>query len=247
GLTVAPYIPSNSNTWLKIVLVGLNSLLQAKVVVARSRKSGRCFELGRNLYVVTHAIIQRQIVPRPPRILPEKSHGEIGKGVTRTAETLDEVARNAQAVSLHGRERRDRPRELGGQRTVNRGRNNIGGCKATEVIDATVIHGEHCPERNVIKIRAQLRAVRTHRPRQIVAKLVASFGALDVRVWLATEVREAGNIHRRVGAARNRRVVEIRQSAPRILEAKIVDLVVTDCRGVLGNDGDITIGLLRSA
>ena len=45
----------------------------------------------------------------------------------------------------------------------------------------------------------------------------------------------------------NFRVVEVRQSAARILEAEFIDFVVADRPGVLEHSGDVAVGLLRGA
>ena len=84
-------------------------------------------------------------------------------------------------------------------------------------------------------------------PGKVVGELVALFHALNVGVRLAPEICEAGNVDGRVGASWNLRVVEVRKSAARILEAEFIHLVVADGPGVLRRSRHIAIGLLRCA
>src|ERR1700676_28018 len=67
------------------------------------------------------------------------------------------------------------------------------------------------------------------------------------RSRLASEVCETGNVHGRVGAARNLGVVKISQATAGELETEFVDLAVAESPSVLGNASRVTIGLLRSA
>src|ERR1700756_4616261 len=90
--TVALRVPRKSDTWLHVVGIGLNAFLYAEILIAKSGQSRRFFELRRNFHVVANAIIQRQIWARAPRILPEKSHGNIGERIAWAAESLNEIA-----------------------------------------------------------------------------------------------------------------------------------------------------------
>ncbi len=83
-------------------------------------------------------------------------------------------------------------------------------------------------------------------PGEIVGELIAPLCALDVGVRLAAKVCKSCDVNRRVRAAGNIRVVEVREASSRILKAEFVDLVVADRPGVLRGAGDIAKGLLRS-
>src|SRR3954465_3334909 len=82
-------------------------------------------------------------------------------------------------------------------------------------------------------------------PGEVIGELVPLLGALNVGVRLATEVSEASYIDRRIGAAGKRGVVEVRQTAARVLEAKLVDFVGAERPAVLHCARHISIGLLR--
>src|ERR1700690_3098528 len=82
-------------------------------------------------------------------------------------------------------------------------------------------------------------------PGQVVTELVAPLGALNVGIRLASEIGEARNVDRRTRPCRNRRVVEVGQSAAGVLEAEVVHFVVADDPGLLSNGGEVAVGLLR--
>ena len=61
------------------------------------------------------------------------------------------------------------------------------------------------------------------------------------------EIGEAGDVHGWVEASRCVGVEKIREASTRILEPKLIDLVITQGPGVLRSDGKVSIGLPGSA
>src|SRR5215475_8394566 len=104
GLAITLRVVCQPEARLKIVLVSLNAFLQAQQVIRGQGQALRLCELGWEFHVVTHAEIQRQVRTNAPGVLPEKAQGNISERVARTTQSLDEVARQARAVRLHGRE-----------------------------------------------------------------------------------------------------------------------------------------------
>src|SRR5579863_10296504 len=243
GLATPSRIPSNANARLNIVFVGLNPLLQAQQVIGRKRQPLGRRELRRNFHVVAQAVIQRDGWTDPPRILPEHSDGNILERVAGTANSLHEVSRKSGAVRLHRRQ----VREIGQASRVGIHKPQAGGPERSEVIYATIVHGERRSERQIVKIPSELHVVSPHRPRVVVGELVALLDALNEGVRFAAEIRIAGNVYRWVGAARNLRIVEIGKSAAGILKAEFIDLVVADGPGILKHSGYVAVRLLRSA
>src|SRR5580700_4204325 len=86
GLAVALRIPRNAYARLNVVLIGLNSFLNAEVVVSGLRKRVGRFELRRNLHVITYAVIDGEVRAHPPGILPERSNGYVVERIARAAE-----------------------------------------------------------------------------------------------------------------------------------------------------------------
>src|ERR1700719_41581 len=231
-LSVSPGVPSEAEARLNIVLVGLNSLLQSESLVGRKRQSRRRLELGWEFHVVAHAIVQREGVAHAPRILPEQSQGLIGERVAGTAETLDEIPRHAKPISLHGTE----DGEWRSKKVL-----------VAEIIYSAIIHSERRLKREIVEVASELGVVPSQCPGEVVGKLIAFFYALNVGIRLASEISVARNVNRRVGAAGNGRIVEIRQSAPGKLETKFIHLVIAQRPSVLRNTRNVTIRLLRSA
>src|SRR5438876_451616 len=179
-----------------------------------------------------------------PRILPIKSHREIGELVARAAETLNKVTRYSRTVCLYRREVAEAVLGIWAKRRV---KSKVRSGHRTEIVHAAVVDREHGLQRNVVEVGPKLSIVRADAPGKIITELVALLGALNVRVRLTSEVREPGNIDGGKRSARNRRVVKIRKAASSVLEAEIVDLVVADSPCVLRNDDHIAISLLGSS
>src|SRR5579864_2168431 len=79
-----------------------------------------------------------------------------------------------------------------------------------EVVNAAIVHGKNGIQRQIVKVHTKFSVVCADSPREIIRELVALFRTLDERVRLATEIREAWDVHRRIGSARDSCVVEIR-------------------------------------
>src|SRR5664279_436982 len=90
-LSITLGIPCDSDARLKVVLIRLDSFLQPKQVVSGRSQSLRGLELGRNLDVVAHAIVESQVVAGAPAVLPENADRNVMKRVARAAKTLDVV------------------------------------------------------------------------------------------------------------------------------------------------------------
>src|SRR5437879_4133555 len=175
-------IPRHAHARLDIVLVGLNSLLQPQKVITGLSKCSRWFELGGNLDVVTNAVVQRHIWPKTPGILPEESQRFIRERVFRTTEPLDEISRKPRAISLHGREAGERNRKAKRRQT-----------DAAEIVHAPIVNCERGADGQVVKVCAEFGVAATEAPREVVSELVSIFGALDIRVRLASKICEARN------------------------------------------------------
>ena len=71
----------------------------------------------------------------------------------------------------------------------------MGGSKATEGVDATVVHRERGIDRNVIEVDPELGVIASDGPRKIVRELITLFGALDVGIRLAACKSNTRNVH----------------------------------------------------
>src|SRR5580704_8522911 len=158
----------------------------------------------------------------------------------RIPDSLNEIAGKACAISLHSRKI--------GKRVVRNWRDKAqtGRTERTEVIDSAVVHSKCCRGRNVIEVHAKLRVVSAHGPGEIVDHLIALLGALNVGVRLAAEIGKTRNVYRRVRAAWDGRVIEVRQTPARVLDPELVHLVIADGPGVLQHAGNVAVGLFGS-
>ncbi len=91
GLAIAFRVPRQPDARLNVVGIGLDAFLQSQHVVSGQAPAVGRSELGRELDVVAKAVVQGQVGPRPPGILPEDSQGFVGEGVVRVANALHEV------------------------------------------------------------------------------------------------------------------------------------------------------------
>src|SRR5215469_792068 len=247
GLAVAAGIPGDADPRLNVVRVGLNALLQSEILITEAGESRRRLEGGWDLHVVTQAIIQRQIRASPPRVLPVESDGNVGERISRAAEALNVVTRNAQSVGLYGGKRCDLLRECLGQAAIDCIRDDVVRGQPAEVIHSAVVHGENRLQGYVVDVSAEFRIVASEGPGEVFVELIALLRALDIGIRLASEIGETGNVDRGIRASGNRGVVKVLQPTPRILEPEIIDLIVADRPGVLNYPGNITIGLSGSA
>src|SRR5215469_357925 len=238
GLAIPLWIEGQADAGLKIVLVGLNSLLQTQHVVCGESQALRCLELWRELDVVTETVVQRDVGTNPPRILPINAERLVRERIAWAAQALNEVARQACAVGLNRGENRK-----GEVLRRNRWETQRCGAERSEVVNAAVVHREDGIQRQVVEVDAEFGVVVSDAPREVVSELITLLGALDVRVGFTSKIGEARDVDCRVGAAWNRLVVEVGESAPRVLEAELVHLVVADGPRVLEGAGDIAIGL----
>src|SRR5579863_3345712 len=229
SFTIALGIPRHTDAGLNIVCVGLDSFLYAEKVVALKAEAGRRSESGRKFDIIADAEIERQVGKGAPGILVEKAQRLVGERVAWAAQALDKISGNACAVCLHAVEC--------GQSGDRR--------DAAKVVDAAVVDGEGCGERKVVKVHAELGVVMAQRPGEIVGELISLFDALDVRVRFTAEIGEAGNVDGGVGASGDLRVIEVRQSPARVLEAEFIDLIGTEGPCILEDAGDVAISLLR--
>src|SRR5579863_3124276 len=210
-------IPRYADAGLNVVFVGLNSFLQTEQIVSRGCEPLRRFETRRNLDVVAHTIIQSEVLVNAPRVLPEGSDRNVAEGIARTADALNEISRQSGAVSLNRR-------EIGEIRQA--GRTGIykaeAGCsESSEIVNAAVVDGESCGQRKVVEVGAEFCVVAADRPRKVVGELITLLDALDERVRLASEVCDACNVDGGIRSTWNLRVVEVRQTAARVLKAKL--------------------------
>src|ERR1019366_3774905 len=247
-LSITLGIPCDSDARLKVVLVCLDSFLQPKQVVSGRSQSLRGLELGRNLDVVADAIVESQVVAGGPAVLPEHTDRNVVEDIARVAETLDVVLWHTESVGLYSIELRNRNTRVGRQKRLNGGidcgRQCIGGRQGPEIVDAAVVHRKRRLHWQVVEVSSELRAVPADGPGKVVGELVSPLRAPDIRIGLAAEIGKARNIHGRVRSPRNRRVIEVRQSALCVLEAKLVHLAVAERPGVLHHSGPVTICLL---
>src|SRR5580704_3165787 len=95
SLAIPLRVPCQSYARLKIILVGLDALLQSQLVVCRLGKGVRFTQLRREFDVVTHTVVECELGSRSPGILPVDAEWLIGKRVRWAANTLDKVLRNA--------------------------------------------------------------------------------------------------------------------------------------------------------
>ena len=154
---------------------------------------------------------------------------------------MNEIAGQASSVSLHRRKIRERSARNRGSEAQRRG------AKTAKVVHSPVIHGENCGQRKIIHVSAKFHVVAADGPGEIVRKLIALLDSLNVGVRLATKIGETRNVYSRVGASGNLGVVEVGESAPRILKAEFIDFVIADAPRVLKYAGDVAISLLRGA
>src|ERR1700745_508617 len=87
--------------------------------------------------------------------------------------------------------------------------------------------------------------MRALNPSEVVSPLEALFDSILGRKRLASEKREASEVHsRQIPAERWRQAVM--QAPPRKLKAEFVEQIAADRRGVLADDGEVARLLLRS-
>src|ERR1700730_9299888 len=123
---------------------------------------------------------------------------------------------------------------------------NAGRINSAEPVHSAIIHGEGCCYGNVVEVDSELGIVTPDCPREIVGELVALLCTLNIGVGFATEVSEAGNVHRSSGSSGRVRV-KVGQSPARELKAEVIHLIVTDGPGIFCDYREVTIRLLRSA
>src|SRR5215470_15050839 len=99
--------------------------------------------------------------------------------------------------------------------------------------------------REIVEVGSELGVMTAESPGEIVGELVALLCALDVGIRLSPEIGNTGDVDGWISASRNGRVVEVRQSTPRILKAEVVHLVAAEGPGVLCGPGHVTKSLCR--
>ena len=104
---IAFRVPCHSYARLDVVLVSLDAFLKAKIAISGLSECGGWFEFGRNLHVITQSVVQGEVVPNAPGVLPEESHRRVVEGIGGTAEALNEISGKAGSVGLHGGEIRE--------------------------------------------------------------------------------------------------------------------------------------------
>src|ERR1700680_2414098 len=162
ALTVTSRVPRHPDAGLNIILVSLNSLLQAQLVVRRKCQPAKLGQVRRELYVITHAQVESEIRPHPERVLPERAQRSIGKAVFGISNSLHQRARNAQTERLKpGQFREDR------RKTKLRGR------QGAEVVHAAIVHSEGGGQWEVVEVYAKLGVVPPNGPGKIFGELVA--------------------------------------------------------------------------
>ena len=121
------------------------------------------------------------------------------------------------------------------------------GCaEGPEVVHPSVVNCESGSNRKVVEVSTELGVMSANGPGEVVSKLVTLFDPLNIRIGLASEESEAGNVHSGVGSSRNGRVVEVRKTAAGVLKPKLIYPIVSDSPSVLRGSGHVAIGLLRS-
>src|SRR5579863_9497653 len=107
GLAVPLRIPCHAKARLDIIRVGLDSFLQAQIVVSGLSERIGWFELWRKLNVVAHSVVQCHVRSYAPGILPECSQRLVGERIARTAKSLNEISGKTRTVGLDCGESRD--------------------------------------------------------------------------------------------------------------------------------------------
>ena len=190
---ILPRIPSQANARRHVVEVTRDALCDAQKVLAGFRHHVQRTELRRELYVIAHTIVQRQVRLHAPGVLDKGASGGVGKSIMRIAHALDEVGRDPRAVRL------DRVESGKGRETGRRSsRKYVLGAK---VVDAAKVHGEVGTQRQIVAVHAELDIVRAFGNREVVRGLVALLGAIDEREGLASEEGETRNIDCHIASA----------------------------------------------
>src|SRR4051794_35656760 len=101
--SIASGIPSNTNAWLKIVLVCVDSFLQTQLVICSLREIVRLGQLRRKFDVIPQSKIQCQIRAQSPGVLYEKTKRFIAEAVLRVADALHQRARDTKTERLNWR------------------------------------------------------------------------------------------------------------------------------------------------
>src|ERR1041384_7329120 len=94
-------IPGNANARLKVVLIGINSLLQPQLVISSFCKRIRLGQLRRELDVIPQSEIQSEVCAQPPGILDKNAERFVAEAVLGIADTLHQSAGNAEAKRLN--------------------------------------------------------------------------------------------------------------------------------------------------
>src|SRR5262249_32101677 len=101
SFSVAVGIPGHAESWLKVIRIGLNALLQSQRLIRGKSQTLRRLELGGKFNVIAHAEVQGEIVTYAPGVLPEKAEWFIGERVVRAAETLYVISWDAKSIGLN--------------------------------------------------------------------------------------------------------------------------------------------------
>jgi hypothetical protein len=169
---------------------------EAQRVVTGLGGWGQRRRTGQVLDVIAHAVVQGQVGLDAPGVLREEAQRRIGELRIGIAESLDEVAGQAQAVRLHRVEVGEgHIGDVGGEAQA-------GGADAGEVVHTSEVHREGGVERQVVDVGAELEAVVAFDQREIVAHLVPLLHAVDKRKRLAPKERDAGNVDGHIAASR---------------------------------------------
>src|SRR5437899_7782836 len=97
------------------------------------------------------------------------------------------------------------------------------GCaEGPEVVHPSVVNCESGSNRKVVEVSTELGVMSANGPGEVVSKLVTLFDPLNIRIGLASEESEAGNVHSGVGSSRNGRVVEVRRTGAAVPKRNIM-------------------------
>src|SRR5438105_1380803 len=100
-------IPGNAHPRLKVVLVGVNSLLQSELVIRSFRERVRLGKLRREFDVIPQSEIQGKVWAQSPGILNENAERFITEAVLRIAHALHQRAGDTETESLNRRKLRN--------------------------------------------------------------------------------------------------------------------------------------------
>src|SRR6202011_1087431 len=111
--------------------------------------------------------------------------------IAGASQALDEITGQSRSIRLYRRQVGEVRKIIG----IGVDETQTGCAEGPEIVHPSVVNCESSSNRKVVEVPSELRIMSADSPGEIVSKLVTLFDPLNIRVGLASEESEAGNVH----------------------------------------------------